>query len=268
MRASSPAERAFRTLLLLVGLLMLAVGGCRPGIGQGALNEAKTFEHEELGYSIAGKNNPVLGHADWWLVNFEDDEAKTEDGFRTTVNVVTRKGDKATEFTIPVWHLLFEHRRDNAIVAVQAIPMDGNYADKTLEALAEKLLNARGGSDVQLVTGGGQVKVSVGSPTIEKVVASQAMTLAGKKALAVTTDVYDSRALKLEGAPRPQRLRRVLVMAPRKWTFGKSYKVDLPTLLLFTYRSSVAGFDKHVAAFEAFLGRVLFKAQPADTSKK
>jgi hypothetical protein len=153
------------------------------------------------------------------------------------------------------WALRLEHRKEDAVIWLSALPLSGKDRDKDLFVLAQRLLEGMSGSEtVATLDRVAPAMVSLSLSERRSAVRSldsSPCSVSGREAWSVDADVANVDALSLSPASLSRRMRLVIIRTG--FSHHPKGSADFPVFLLAGYSNAPAAFAGRLHDFNEFL---------------
>lgn len=253
----------YPAIALIFPALVGGLGAC----ASTAFGEDGAYVNDALGYRVSpvmqgGRRGELLG-ADWALVNFTRDSSgqpndlKGGHDWEVQLALDTNDdGDVDVEGEFPRYDLYFEHRRDDAQVWIQSVPMSDTSAGKSLETLAERYAGS--------VSGG----VYFWSPSTRavkderfasRIIAHEEMQVDGHPAYRADIEVANVDEMRLDPSARSRRI-RVMLLRPTRGVshYSGNKRWVASAVIVLALSCKPRDFDTHAAALDQLAHNLTF----------
>ncbi len=242
------------------------VGGCATTPGQfrdGAWNN----EHYSYRVKYAAGDQQLMD-SDWVLENFQADEGgrptvpKEGPDYRHELEL-DADGDGKLEKVgkIDTFDIRLVNRATAATLWLSTIPVSQVLADTELAVLSKEFVNAVAGAGLRVTRVGDSIEAHQ-QTYATRIIEEKRIDVDGFAAQRVVFEKASVDQLKLDPNSRWERIAVVLMRPGFFWAppYATSTKQLFPVLLVAGYSGRPEVFDKGVAAFDAFLSRIVVDA--------
>lgn len=248
---------------LALGLALVSQG-CATSYGA-FTPAAYRFDEYPIAVRYAGGAPARILGTDWIVENFSQSSDGTPKSRKTgPLYEVTRDYDRDGNGTIdlhadePAWDLRLEHRREDAVIWLSAVPMSAKDRDKSLSVLARRLQDGMSGAETVIVS---DRSAATGLSLSERRAAVRPVgavpcILSGHEAWLLELEMANVDALALSPEGRWRRVRLVLIRSGYEHQPGR-YSDKFPMFLVAGYSNTPELFARHVPEFDGFLSQIV-----------
>lgn len=221
------------------------------------------YQHPKLPYAVnylGGSSKAFIG-PDWMLDNFRVGDGdpvgpKTGPGYLTTRSYdYNDDGEFETTHEEVFYDLLFIHRRTDARIALQSIPVATKFEHRELGVMARRWVESVSGTEEVLVEWGPRGPIgAVSQHFTARTLGERPCSIDRHEAYAIEYEIADVDELRLNPLGRWRRVRLVLIRTPYRYKLYGEPK--LPIFLAATFAASPVDFQSLEPSFEQFLGLI------------